>query len=106
MALDKFEKQPYEVFWISASFANDYGASEAIVIGSSTVTVTNTDGVDATADVIVAGTASANGTQGMKVQVTGGSEDNSPYKITFRSVTDSTPANKWEKDIKMTVKEL
>ncbi|MCK5681163.1 hypothetical protein KAI46_10185 [bacterium] len=107
MALDSFSKQAYEVFWISSSFANDLGTSEAIVISSSAVTVTDKDGTDVTSDVIVAGTLSCDSTvQITQVQIKGGDEAASPYKITFRIVTDSSPANKWENDIKMKVKEL
>ena len=107
MALDFFPKQAYEEFWISSSFADDLGSSEAIVIASSTVTVVDTDETDVTADIIVTGTFSVDSTEQIaQVQIKGGSEDRSPYKITFRIVTDASPANKWENDIQMKVKEL
>jgi len=107
MALDFFTKQAYEVFWISSSFANDLGSSEAIIIASSTVTVTDKDDTDVTSDIIVIGTLSCDSTnQIAQVQIKGGVESASPYKITFRIVTDSSPANKWENDVRMKVKEL
>ena len=107
MALDFFPKQAYEVFWISSSFADDLGSSEAIVIASSTVTVVDANEADVTTDIIVTGTFSIDSTsQIAQVQVKGGTEDGSPYKITFRVTTDASPANKWENDIQMKVKEL
>jgi len=105
--MDSFSKQAYEVFWISSSFEDDLGSSETIVIESSAVTVADKDGTDVTTDVIVLGTLSCDSTsQKAQVQIKGGVESASPYKITFRIVTDSSPANKWENDIKMKVKEL
>ena len=107
MALDSFSKQAYEVFWISSSFANDLGSSEAIVVASSTVVVEDVDGTDVTSGVIVTGTLNIDSTsQIARVQIKGGVEASSPYKITFRITTESSPANKWENDIKMKVKEL
>lgn len=107
MALDTFSKQAYEVFWISSSFAGDLGSSEAIVLASSTVTVTDKDDADVTSAVVVTSTFSIDTThQIAQVQIQGGVESASPYKITFRIATDSSPANKWENDIRMRVKEL
>ena len=105
MALDNFTKQPYEVFWISASFVNDLGSSEAIVIGSSAVTAMDSAGVDVTSSIIVSGTESVLG-QTLRAQIQAGLETLSPYKITFRITTDAVPVNKWEKDVAMKVKEL
>lgn len=105
MASSKFVKQPYEMFWVSASFANVLGSSEAIVQATSTVTAVDKDGNDATTDVLVSGTATADG-QVAKVQVKAGTEALSPYKITFRIVSDASPADKWEHDVTMKVKEL
>jgi len=107
MALDSFSKQAYEVFWISSSFVNNLGSAETIVIGSSSVVVVDKDGTDVTTDIVVEGTISIDVTsQILQVQVKGGEEVSSPYKITFKIVTDADPANKWENDIKMKVKEL
>jgi len=105
MAIDSFEKQPWEKYWVSASFANDLGDAESIAIGVSTVTATDVNGDDATADVITSGTASVDG-QLLRVHVEAGTELLSPYKITFRAATDSNPVNGWEKDVRMKVKEL
>ncbi len=105
MSLDSFSKQPYEVFSISASFVSNLGDSETIEIGSSAVTAVDKVGNDATDDVIVSGTKAV--TDGvMRVQITAGTVALSPYKITFRSVTNATPANKYELDVTMKVKEL
>ncbi len=107
MALDTFSKQAYEVFWISSSFVTNLGSSEAIVIADSTVTVTDDSGVDVTSEIIVTSTFSVDTThQIAQVQIKGGAEESSPYKITFRIATDSSPANKWENDLEMQVEEL
>ncbi|MEA1998777.1 MAG: hypothetical protein U9N61_05580 [Euryarchaeota archaeon] len=105
MALNTFTKQSYEVFWISASFANDLGDSEAIVLASSTVTAIDANGDDVTSTVLVSGTISVSD-QTLRIQVQAGSESLSPYKITFRITTNASPVNKWEHDVRMKIKEL
>lgn len=104
MALDSFNKQPYEVFWVSADFSNNLDSSEAIVVGSSAVTAMDQDGVDATSDVIVTGTITVSGDT-LQIQVKGGTTAIT-YKLTFRATTDASPANKFELDVNMKVKEL
>ena len=103
MALDKVEKQPYEVFWVSSSFTKDLGDDEGVA--SSIVTATDVDGTDATADIIVSGTSMFAG-HICYVQIKAGTEALSPYKLTFRIVSDADPVNKWENDIRVKVKEL
>jgi hypothetical protein len=109
MAVGKFKKQPFEEFVIAANFANNMNIpTEDLVLGSCTVTAVDVNEVDATATVtdqstISIGTAEEQGY--LKILIRAGVEADSPYKITFRGVTDSTPPEKWEKDVQMTIEE-
>ena len=103
MALDKVTKQPYEVFWVSSSFANDLGATEGI--DSVAITAVDSAGTVSTDIVLVPATPTITG-QICYVQVQAGTVALSPYKITFRIISDETPENKWENDISLVIKEL
>ncbi len=105
MALDSFEKQSFEEFVISASFENDLDDGEEIDLVASSVSAVNSAGEDASSDVLNVSTLSLDGTDKLKVQVKGGDEENTPYKITFKAITNATVPNKWELDILMKIKE-
>jgi hypothetical protein len=100
---NKFTKQSYEEFTITADFVNVLDTGEGIA--SQTVEAVDTDGTDVAATVTDQGTISASGSQ-VSILVKAGSEAASPYKITFKIVTDSSPAHKWEEDVTMTIREL
>ena len=109
MALDKFTKQSFEEFRISADFGNNFQAKESLVIGSCTVTAADKDGNDVSSTVLDGTTiATADGaTSGvalsaLQVLVKAGSESESPYKITCQGVTDK--GHKWELDVRMVIK--
>ena len=103
MALDSVTKQPYEVFWVSSSFAEDLNTDEGIA--SLVVTAVDKNGADATAGVTIISGAVSSG-QICYVQVQAGTEALTPYKITFRIVSTADPVNKWENDILLKIKEL
>jgi len=107
----KLEKQPYEEFVVAADFSKNMNIAggEDLVLGSCTVTATDINGDDATADVTDQGTiAKGTGTeQGwLKCLIKAGTVDLTPYKVTFRGLTDSVPAEKWEKDVIVKIKEV
>lgn len=107
----KLEKQPYEEFLVAANFAvnMDIAGGEDLVLGSCTVVAEDKNGDDATADVTDQGTISkGTGTeQGyLKCLIKAGTTALTPYKVTFRGVTDSTPPEKWEKDVIVKIKEV
>ena len=105
MSLDKFTKQNHEKFVISGSFINDLDDGELIVLADSTVTAVDVDEEDVTSTVLNAATKSLDMPK-IKIQVQDGLEANSPYKITFRATTDAVPANVFELDVIMKIKEL
>lgn len=102
MALDNFSKQSYESFVVSANFENNMESSEDLVLASCSVTATDSDGADASSTVLEDGSIQVSG-QALQIRVKAGAEANSPYKITFKAVTDLD--NKWEKDVQMTISE-
>jgi len=110
------EKQSYEEFRIHADFGLNMENSEVLVVGSCTVVCIDKDDTDVTATLlddttkaVINGDAPPDGsgvTDGaLQVLIKGGSESASPYKYTFKGVTDLTPPHKWEKDITMKIKE-
>ena len=97
-----FDKQSYEEFVIAGDFSTVMAASESITLATSTVTAVDKNGDDATADVIESGTESVVGHQ-LRARCKGGTEDLTPYQITFKIVTSIF--NKWEIDIIMNIEE-
>lgn len=103
--MESFQKQPYEAFVIAGDFASVIQTGEAINEANSTVIAADkTTGDDMTIEVIMPGSKTVDGTQ-LKAQVKGG-VSGVTYKVTFRIETDAIPANKWEIDVLMKVKEL
>ena len=106
MALDNFSKQPYETFPIEAEFGNVLLEGEEIIAATSDVSALKGDGsTDATSDILTVAQKAVNSAgSALQIRVKDGVAADSPYKITFRAVTDLN--NKWEKDVEMTVEEL
>jgi hypothetical protein len=122
----KMKKQPFEEWVVAADFADnmDIAGGEDLELGSCTIEAVDAQGNDATeggslsaAAQIVDTSTMAKGTgteQGfLKVLIKGGVEnevvdeatvDRSPYKVTFKGVTDAP--EKWEKDLIVTVRDL
>jgi uncharacterized protein (UPF0333 family) len=100
MQLEKFTKQPYEQFYISADFSKNLSSSESV--NAQTCTATDKDAADASSIVIESGTISTTNNI-VQIQIKGGTVAKSPYKLLFRVETDA--GNKWELDVTMYVKE-
>jgi len=103
--MEKFEKQSYEEFPIAADFVNVMDSSESLTLSSCAVEAEDKDGSDVSSTVLDQTTLKVDGTQ-LKIVCKAGSESKSPYKITFKGVTDATPPNKWEVDVRMEVEEI
>ena len=97
-----FEKQPYEEFVIAGDFTTVLAAAESITLATSVVTAVDKNGDDATVDVLEADSESVVGHQ-FRARCKGGTEELSPYQITFKIVTSLS--NKWEIDVIMNIEE-
>jgi len=96
MSLTKTEKQPSEQYYIEGEFDEVLGTGE-VITGTPTATVVDNAGTDATTDIIVAATLEITADErGVTVQIKGGTEAKSPYKITIKVETDLI--NKFEVD--------
>ena len=99
--MSEIEKQPYEAFYVAVDFSSNFTDSETVI--SQTVSAVDKNGEDTTS-VIDQGTVGNDGVSIVRARVIDGSPLLSKYKITFRCITST--GNKWEKDIKLVVKEL
>lgn len=99
--LSVFYKQPDEKFVIAGDFTDELTTGEAISVSSSSVSAVDGDGNDATSTVL-----SGKEVDGayLKTTVLAGTEGSSPYKITFKAVTDL--GNVWEIDVRMKVTDV
>ena len=106
MAIEKFSKQSYEAFTIAADFSNNMEDGE--VITNRTVSAIDAAGTDVSTEILDQTTVASDGAHQVFVLVRDGEETAgiSPYKITFYCETDTSPAHKWELDVRMVVKEL
>ena len=109
MALESFEKQPYEEITIAGDFESVMASTEALVLATSTVTATDKNGSDVSSTVLdqstkAIGDSPDGGTSNaLKMRCRAGSESLSPYKLSYRGVTST--GDKWEIDIRMKIKE-
>lgn len=102
-ALETIYKQPNESFPVYADFVNVLATGETLVIGSSSVTVLNSAGMDVTTDICQG--LSVFGTTKLKTLLKkAGTEAASPYKITFIAKTSLN--NEYEIDGKIRVVDL
>ena len=115
MALESFNKQSYEQFTVVADFYTVLTEGETLssTIGDHNVKAWDKNGVDVSSTVLDSGSLAvvSSPTDGtlqaaLQILVKAGSQDLSPYKITFYAVTTASPVHKWELDVKMKVKEL
>ena len=102
-SLESFSKQGYEEFIIAADLVNVLNTGEEIIIGSSEIFAIDKGAGSATDDILYPFSKTVSGSQ-LRIRCKGGIESKSPYKITFRAVTNED--NKWEVDVLMRVKEL
>ena len=98
--MDLFSKQIWEEITITGEFENVMSSSETLE-ATSTVAAEDKNGIDATATVLGAKTVNA---QNITILTKAGTEAKSPYKITFKAITNSN--NKWELDVAMHIKEI
>lgn len=102
------EKQPWEEFVIAADFSDNMTAGSNLSLPDCSVLAVDNDGEDASTVIIDSTTLSiglaADDEWGyLKVLVKGGTEANSPYKVTLRGKTNDAVPEKWEKDVIITV---
>lgn len=110
-----FYKQPYESFIVGIDFSHTMEEGEELVLGSCNVTAVDKDGADVSSD-IVDNTAKAVTTADaaditttpvtnamLATRIKGGTVALSKYLITYRVTT--TLSNKYEVDLKLSVKE-
>jgi hypothetical protein len=102
--LKHFYKQPGEKFFIDGNFEDVLTTGEEIVLNSSTVTAVDSQGEDATDDVLFANTKTIQDNTKLAIRCQAGAEASSPYKITFTISTDLD--NVWEIDVQMRVEEI
>lgn len=97
-----FVKQPWESMVPYGDYEDQLETGETITIGSSSVTVVDSNGDDASADVF-SGVPYVADDYKLCQRVVDGA-DRETYTITFKAVTSLN--NKWEVDCKMKVVEL
>jgi hypothetical protein len=87
MSSDYFKKQSYESFTVGADFENVMNTTESISVSSSSVVAEDKDGTDVTDAVLVDGSKAVSGFK-LQIRVQAGTAAASPYKITYKAVTD------------------
>ncbi|MDY6957797.1 MAG: hypothetical protein SVK08_01435 [Halobacteriota archaeon] len=87
MSTNYFSKQNYETFTVAANFTNVMNSDETIVLASSDVVAEDKDGNDVSDTVLVSGSKAVDGFN-LKIRVQAGTAASSPYKITYKAVTN------------------
>ena len=112
MALENFTKQSWEEFRIDVDFGNNMDSGEELNLGSCVFTGYDASGATCTTAIadlstmtLINGSSTGMTSSSLQLLVRAGEEANSPYKLTFKGVTDLSPPHKWEKDIAMKIKE-
>ena len=100
MAIEEFTKQSYEAYTIAGDFSENMATGETIT--SQTVTCIDDLEADVTSTILASPAIVG---QTVTVLVQAGSEEVSPYIITFRVETSSSSTHKWEIDVKMIITE-
>lgn len=99
--MEEMTKQSYEAWTIAGDFSENMETSETIT--THTVTCKDDFGTDVTSTIL---SDDAIVGQTVEVLVQAGSNDVSPYIITFKVATNSSPVHKWEIDVKLIVAEI
>jgi hypothetical protein len=100
--MDRLEKQSYEEFTISTDFSRNMSDIESL--SSYSVTATDNSGGDASTIVLNQATISSEGASKVKILVRAGTEALSPYKLTFKCITNL--GHRWEYDLQLKIKEI
>lgn len=101
--MDTISKQSWEEFTIAGDFTDQADTGELASLVGSSVVAEDKDGNDVSATLLDQGTIAVDGTQ-LRILLRAGTEDLSPYKVTFKIQTSLN--NKWEIDVKVRIKEL
>ncbi len=104
--MKSFEKQSWESFPISGSCVKDLEDGESVVLIPSTVSAKDTTGKVVSDVILDVTTLALAAPDKLRVQVRAGDEASSPYVITFKMVTDATPPNQYELDVKLKIQEI
>jgi len=85
MGENHFTKQPSEKFTVYGDFINVLATGDTIVLGSSSVTIIDSAGVDVTDTIMVVASVAVSVANPSRLtcMVDGGTESASPYKITY-----------------------
>jgi hypothetical protein len=101
--MDTIKKQSYEEFTIAGDFVDQAEPGENAVLLGSEVLAEDKDGTDVGTTLLDQTTKAVSSTQ-LRIKLRAGTEDKSPYKITFKIVTSA--GNRWEIDVSCRVKEI
>jgi hypothetical protein len=102
-------KQPYESFLIGSSIYDVQEVGEVVDLGNSTATAVDKDGTDVSTTFLDQSTlaldddASGGTNNVLKIRIRSGTENGSPYTVTFKMQTSR--ANKYEVDVTVRVEE-
>jgi hypothetical protein len=115
MAIGKVKKQAWEAFFIYGTILpwQADGSTEVVVLATSTVIAEDSAGADVTNTFLDQGTKAlasdpdgdfADNMLAVRPLSMGGLEANSPFKVTFKIITDA--GNYYEVDVRVEVKEI
>lgn len=114
MALESTQKQTFEMYTIDFEFDTVLATGEELsaTMGDHAVSAIDSEGTDASTDVLTDATKTrvdseagvANST--LRIQIKAGDQAKSPYKVTAKVKTTASPANQWEMDMNIKVKEI
>ena len=114
MAIGKVKKQTWEAFYIAGSILpwQEDGSTEVVVAATSTVVAEDVDGTDVSATFMEQATKVLDSDPdgdftdnmlSMRLKGEGGVAADSPFKVTFKMITDE--GNQFEVDVMVYVKE-
>ena len=101
--METIRKQAYEEFTIAGDFVDQAEPGEEAVLLGSEVFAEDKEGNNVGTTLLDQTTKAVSGTQ-LRVKLRAGEEASSPYKVTFKIVTDL--GNKWEIDVSCRLKEI
>lgn len=115
MAIGKVKKQSWEAFYIAGSILpwQEDGSTEVVDLATSTVIAEDAEGTDVSATFLEQATKAldddpdgdfSDNMLSMQLKGEGGLEADSPFKVTFKIITDE--GNQFEVDVRVEVKEI
>jgi hypothetical protein len=101
---DKFYKQEFDSFVVGVDYSNVLALTEeTLSLSESSITAYNSSGEEVS-DILVQASMAIQTSTILRIRVEGGTAELSPYKITFKAITNAD--NQWEKDVKMHIEEI